>query len=116
MNDYLTHDHPDAFVDWPERTKSYDKGYKPCPLCKGLGGWNLKLNAYPLHRYENTAENRHHFSHFRCCCSHCNGWGQVLVTEACVGHEWKWVKNTGKCLNLFECVHCGKKSEVDSSD
>lgn len=113
---YLEATDTDAFVDWPEVEVRLLKGNKVCPVCQGHGGWNLKLNAYNLHSYENTPENRHRYSHFRCCCSHCNGWKQVRADENCQGHEWKRIATTGRCLNLYECVHCGKKSEVDSSD
>lgn len=112
---YLTPEHPDAFVDHVLREPSGDLT-KLCPTCKGYGGWNLRLNAYPLHDREDTAENRHKFSHFRASCSHCNGWGYVHQTENCPGHEWKHVRNTGNCLNLYRCTVCGKEWEIDSSD
>lgn len=115
---YLDHTDPDAFLDWPAPKTESDliKDYKLCPVCQGHGGWNLSLNAYPLHGRESTPENRHRYSHFRCCCSHCNGWGGVHKSVSCVGHEWKHIATTGRCLNLYECVHCGKIQEVDSSD
>ncbi len=113
---YLEPTDPGAFDDWPEVNVRFIKGYKLCHVCKGHGGWNLRLNAYPLHGRDDTPENRHTFSHFRCCCSHCNGWKQVRADENCQGHEWKHIATTGRCLNLYECIHCGKKHEVDSSD
>ena len=116
MEKYLESTDPGAFLDWPEVDIRLIKGYRLCPVCQGHRGWNLRLNAYPLHTLEDTAENRHRHSHFRCQCSHCNGWGQVHESVTCAGHEWKWIKNTGRCLNLYECIHCGKKHEVDSSD
>jgi RecJ-like exonuclease len=111
---YLTKDDPDAFLDHVLR-EPYGDLTKICPVCKGYGGWNLRLNAYPLNGKEDTAENRHKFSHFRCSCSHCNGWGYVHPKEDCVGHTWQFVKNTGNCLNLYKCALCGKLWEIDSS-
>lgn len=112
---YMDHTHPDAFVDWVRREPAYGSTVE-CPRCKGFGGWNLQMNAYSLHGKADTPENRHLFSHFRAMCSHCNGWGFVSPAETCPGHEWIWEANTGRCLNLYRCTVCGKKSEVDSSD
>ena len=112
---YMDHTQPDAFVDWVHKEPAYGCT-KECPRCKGFGGWNLLLNSYPLHGKEDTPENRHLFSHFRAMCSHCNGWGYVSPDETCPGHEWVWEANTGRCLNLYRCTVCGKKSEVDSGD
>jgi hypothetical protein len=39
----------------------------------------------------------------------------VHESETCAGHEWVHVRNTGNCLNLHRCVHCGKEWEIDSS-
>jgi RecJ-like exonuclease len=119
MTKYLTPDSPDAFTDHPMMDPVQAAKYsltKECPRCKGHGGWNLLLNEYPLHGKEDTAANRHKFSHFRASCSHCNGWGYVRADEMCAGHEWEFVRNTGRCLNLHKCKHCGKLWEIDSSD
>jgi len=118
---YMDQNHPDAFVDYPGKMERdsvmTSLGYtKECPVCKGYGGWNLELNAYKLHDYEDTAENRHRYSHFRANCGHCNGWGVVSPEEQCSGHEWKRVKNLGNCYNRYECIHCGQQQDVDSSD
>lgn len=116
---YLTPESPEAFVDFPMADAEFAAKYnltKICPRCKGHGGWNLKLNSYPLHDKPDTAENRHRYSHFRASCSHCNGWGYVREDENCPGHEWKHVRNVGRCLNLYRCEKCGKEREVDSSD
>lgn len=114
MKEYLTPDHPDAFVDWELRKPERDLT-KMCPVCKGHGGWNLELNAYQ-NQYEDTPANRHLFSHFRAHCSHCNGWGYVEESEMCPGHEWETVKSLGNCLRLEKCRKCGAEIQVDSSD
>jgi DnaJ-class molecular chaperone len=118
MNKYMDQNHPDAFVDYPlmDAAKSAEYGLtKICPVCAGHGGWNLLLNQYDLNGKENTPANRHLYSHFRSHCMHCNGWGYVRETENCPGHEWKHVRNTGNCLNLYRCEKCGKEWEIDSS-
>ena len=118
MKTYLEHTDAQAFVDFPEvpNPPEYLEAAVLCIKCKGHGGWNLKLNAYPLHQYEDTPENRHRYSHFRAGCSQCQGHGYVKPEDSDHIHEWKWVKNTGNCLNLHECEVCGKTREIDSSD
>ena len=62
---YLKPNDRDAFVDWPkikftdfiEKYPYWVEKYVECPLCFGHGGWNLKINAYPLHEKENNSEN-----------------------------------------------------------
>lgn len=115
MKKYMDHTHPDAFVDHPKLEPKYGATVE-CPRCKGHGGWNLELNAYSLHDKEDTAENRHKFSHFRACCNHCNGWGYVSPKETCPGHEWKHVRNLGRCYDQYQCTVCEAISNVDSSD
>jgi hypothetical protein len=89
----------------------------PCPVCKGYGGWNLKLNAYP-----NNPTN----PHFRQHCPQCNGWGYVKkgsTDETCVPHEMKEVAGSSlnpprpqwNCYHYYVCQKCGKIEEVDSS-
>ncbi len=116
MTIYLEPNDEGAFLDHPRMEPSGNYNIE-CPLCKGHGGWNMRLNAYPLHGKENNPANRHQFSHFRCICRHCNGWGYVDAATAakCQGHDWVFVRNTGNCLNLYECKHCGEKNVVDSS-
>lgn len=95
MQKYLEPTDPDAFVDHELLSPVPSMGYTvECPQCKGHGGWNLQLNAYPLRGKENTpgTDNADHV------------------------HEWVFVKNTGNCLNLHECKICGRKWEIDSSD
>lgn len=111
----MDHTHPDAFVDWPVMQPAH--GYtKPCPVCKCHGGWNLQLNAYSLHHYPDTPENRHRYSHFRATCGHCHGWGYVRPENTCPGHEWVHVRNTDRCLAEYQCKHCNVVAEFDSSD
>jgi hypothetical protein len=117
MSEYLSPTDTGAFDDWVRREPESAYGMsKECPVCRGYGGWNLALNAYPLHDYADTPENRHRYSHFRACCSHCNGWGYVHDSEMCSGHEWKFDRNLGRCYNRYRCIRCDKVSDVDSSD
>ena len=126
MHTYLEHDSPDAFLDYPEeqpenvlRMARENGMTQRCHVCKGHGGWNLRLNAYNLWDREDTPENRHNFSHFKCSCGQCNGWGWIKPDSAdakCEKHEWVHAKNLGRCLHLYECKNCGKQHEVDSSD
>jgi len=112
----MDHTDPDAFLDHVKLQPAYGCTVE-CPRCKGFGGWNLQLNAYGLPAGEaDTPENRKKFVHFRAICGHCNGWGFVSPEETCQGHDWKWIKNVGNCLNRYECIHCKKTSDVDSSD
>jgi hypothetical protein len=114
MYEYMEETHPDAFLDFPP-PRDVPEGHVQCNVCKGHGGWNLRINAYPLHNYEDTPENRHRFSHFRCACSHCSGWGFHEESLKCPRHQWE-EKTIGRCLHLWTCKICGAKREVDSSD
>lgn len=126
MHTYLEHDHPDAFLDYPEEQPenvlrmARERGAtQRCHVCQGHGGWNLRLNAYNLWDREDTPENRHNFSHFKSSCGQCNGWGWIKPDSndaKCEKHEWTHVRNTGRCLHLYECKKCGSQHEVDSSD
>jgi hypothetical protein len=109
---FMNSDHPDAFVDFPPK-KEIPPNHYECKQCKGHGGWNLQLNAYPLRGKEETPENRHNYSHFRASCFNCFGWG---YTEDHCNHNWDNGVNVGRCLHLYTCTLCGKKREVDSSD
>jgi hypothetical protein len=117
MNTYIEPTDNDAFVDFPEKAAppEYMGLTVECPQCKGHGGWNLRLNEYRLHGKEDTPENRHLFSHFRAHCTQCQGYGYVTPDNADHIHKWKIVRNTGNCLNLYECEVCGRGWEVDSS-
>ena len=111
-SNYLGPNDPDAFVDYPLRDIPEDR--EVCPLCKGHGGWNLRLNAYPLHNEDNTPENRHRDSHFRSICGACWGYGYLQPGQTCA-HLWVEHKTIGNCLHLWKCLKCGLEREVDSS-
>ena len=110
---YLEPTDPGAFDDFPP--VSIPKGLVICPKCQGHGGWNLRLNAYSLHGYPDTRENRHRYSHFRASCSSCWGYGYLQPGQTCV-HEWDYYRTIGRCLHEWKCVKCGAIREVDSSD
>jgi hypothetical protein len=117
MKTYLKPTDPRAFVDhdrMPADEAAQSGLTVECPQCKGHGGWNLELNAYPLHGKADTPRNRHLFSHFRASCSNCWGWGYVRQEEDHV-HEWNRTRNVGNCQNIWECEVCGKEITVDSS-
>lgn len=119
MQTYLEPTDPQAFIDHEVRdpAEAAKMGLTVlCPQCKGHGGWNLRLNAYPLHGKEDTPENRHLFSHFRASCSHCVGWGYVKPEDADHIHQWETVRSLGNCLRLDKCKVCGQEWQVDSSD
>ena len=114
MPEYLTPGDEDAFLDFPGKLARRE-GYVECPQCKGHGGWNLRINAYKLHQHEDTAENRHLHSHFRCSCSNCWGHGCVPPEQTCV-HEWERGRSVGRCLTEWVCAKCAETRVVDSSD
>jgi len=110
---YLKPNDTGAFYDLikKEKIKDYE-----CPQCKGYGGWNLKLNAYPLREHPDTAENRHKYAHFRASCNHCNGYGWVSKEDSTHIHNWIFVQNLGRCYNRYKCDICEKIWDIDSSD
>lgn len=111
MSEYIDETHPDAFKDFPYR--NIPVGTKVCNRCKGFGGWNLKLNAYPLRERKNTPSNRHFYSHFRASCSSCFGHGSIAPEQECsnpveyIGHDYD---------ANWNCRQCGIHTDVDSSD
>ena len=114
---FIDQNHSDAFVDFPMQEPKYGMTVL-CQKCKGHGGWNLKLNSYPLWERENTPENRHNFSHFRAGCDNCQGYGFIRPDQAekCVEHDWKYIGAVGKCLHKYVCTRCNGDWIVDSSD
>lgn len=127
MTQFMTPRDPDAFVDFPKKDISplceILGNTIECPQCLARGGWNLQVNAYPMHSRADTPENRHKFAHFRCLCNVCNGHGYVREDQnnhnpECIenGHGWKFDSNLGKCYNRYKCVICGIFQDVDSSD
>jgi hypothetical protein len=128
MVEYLTPDHPDAFVDSFKQQPQPEIGFThKCPKCKGHGGWNLKLNAYGLPPgYKNDITNRHKYSHFRAHCDQCNGWGYTAEPSTCI-HQFdrelerveckeRGLYHAGRCWHVYECGKCGKIISQDSSD
>jgi len=116
MNEYMDNTHPDAFVDWPTMIPQHGMT-RVCPKCKGHGGWNLRMHAYPLPAgVADTPQTRHSYAHFRQSCGHCNGWGYVSPDETCTGHEWENPVSMGRCLTRYTCSKCGQVREFDSSD
>ena len=119
QNAYLDEKHSDAFVDFPgvkERPTWGDQNkMHPCPRCKQHGGWNLRLNAYPLRDgMDDTPNNRHKHSHFRASCSSCWGWG--WLEDECAHEYGPPGRSVGRCLSEWTCRLCGKTTVVDSSD
>lgn len=106
--DYMGPDDPDAFLGFPvrENPSKYfsNRPMVHCPVCKGHGGWNLKLKAF------------RDGSHFQCACNQCNGWGWVeqSSTDATCIHEFQRV-TIGNCLHEETCTKCGETRVVDSS-
>lgn len=121
-------DHPDAFIDFPSveaKRAAWDElqNHAPlgvCPVCKGHGGWNLKLNNYRLRPdMADTPENRHKHSHFRSSCSQCNGWGFVdnQLDLNCVHTMVRVRHDNVRCLSDYRCSKgCGCEYQIDSSD
>ncbi|MEI2422606.1 hypothetical protein V6O07_20170, partial [Arthrospira platensis SPKY2] len=107
---------PGAFIDFPP-ARAVPEGHKTCPVCAGHGGWNRKLDVYPLPPDTlDTPENRHRYTHFKMFCRHCWGWGYVSTAVTCPGHEWVAIANLGSCRHRECCLHCGAEIEVDASD
>lgn len=118
--EYLESTDENAFLDFPgkkDKAKASQFGYtEECPRCKGYGGWNLRVNAYGVPKgLEDSPENRHKYSHFRCTCNNCFGWGYVKKEESDHIHEWGLIENLGNCLNKYGCSICHKTIELDSS-
>jgi hypothetical protein len=127
---FLTVGDPDAFLDYPKKAQPvqhHPEWTVECPACKGHGGWNLRVNAYPLHHYRDTPENRHLHAHFRAGCNQCYGWGWVAPENAVCVHDFSRVlsirecaerniPHNGACWHVYECVKCGKTMAQDSSD
>jgi hypothetical protein len=130
MHTYLEATDPDAFLDYPKFAPPVE--YHPewaveCPVCQGHGGWNLRVNCYPLHHREDTPENRHFHAHFRCHCTQCAGWGWTTPENAECVHDYarqlsyaecrdRGVYHAGRCWHVYECSKCGKTLSQDSSD
>lgn len=147
--EFLTPDHPDAFIDFPPITfvqylgnkrieqPTLPTGKSVCAKCKGHGGWNLELNAYPKTKKDEQRireqlkeqpfvnmpghdmtdqEFRHSYVHFKASCDNCNGWGYVDAKQGDHVHEWDRGTKVGNCLTNYKCLSCGVVWQVDSSD
>lgn len=106
----------EAWVDWPApraTPPAFIPGYtKKCTVCRGHGGWNLLLGAYPVPR-DNTSENRHMYTHMKASCHACGGHGWVRPeVNGCV-HEFRWIGVSGKVTH-FNCVHCREAVSWDT--
>lgn len=81
MKELLSSTDKDAYLDFPPLNLVLKDNEKMCPVCEGHGGWNLEIFAYYKsmlrNGMEDNSENRHRNAHFRCVCSHCNGWGKL---------------------------------------
>ncbi len=85
-----------------------------CPVCKGYGGWNLRLDAYGPGQ------------HFQAHCSQCNGWGWVSECDRDCVHDSKElsqaecrdrkIEHWGMCYHVYVCTKCGRIRAYDSSD
>lgn len=86
-----------------------------CPVCKGHGGWNIKLDAYGKGK------------HFQAFCTQCTGWGWVIKgskDETCI-HETEeishkeaqklGVQTWGMFCHVYRCKKCGQTAAYDSS-
>lgn len=97
----------EAWVDFPEPRKqppTWMSDAVHCGICRGYGGWNLLLGAFPLIR-DNTAENRHEYSHMKATCHGCAGHGWVKAADRRCVHEFRWMGVSDR-LTHFSCVHC----------
>lgn len=112
---YLDENHPDAFRDFPAKPEkpSFMPDAVECPRCKGHGGWNLDLNCYPLHGYDDTPENRHRYGHFRAGCPQCGGHGWTNDV-ACV-HDFAEVGSVAMFQHVHRCQKCGVERVYDST-
>ncbi len=112
---FMSETDPDAHVDFPEKpiSPNYTPNAQECPRCKGHGGWNLRLNAYPLHSLEDTAANRHRYAHFRASCPQCNGYGWT-DDLACI-HDYERAESIAMFQHVEQCRKCGTSRLLDSS-
>lgn len=106
---YIQPGDPEAWVDFPEPRKvpppfMFSDAVQ-CGMCRGHGGWNLLLSAYPLVGKDNSSENRFLFSHMRATCHACAGHGWVSASRKSCVHEYRWVGVSDR-LTHFSCVHC----------
>jgi hypothetical protein len=109
---FMDENHYDDFTDFPGiKDKSNDC---ICPKCKGFGGWNLILNAYPLHGKPDTKENRHLYTAYKAICGQCNGFGWVSKDNMKCIHEWAF-SHQDVYDRVVKCIYCNKKQVTQDS-
>ena len=113
---YINPDQPEAFVDFPTPTPA-PAGQSKCPKCQGHRGWNLRINAYPLHpTLPDNPDNRHRHAHFRASCDNCQGQGYVPQNAAEHVHQWQLDPNRSKTFRqTYICATCNAVEERDTS-
>lgn len=74
-----------------------------CRNCQGAG--QIKFSDWPPGSIS---------LHTHTTCYECKGAG-IVEREGCY-HDWKWVRELGRCYNLYECEICGREDRVDSGD
>src|SRR5215813_10601905 len=101
MNEYL----PDAtsFFGFPllPKPEHYPDMVFVCPVCKGHGGWNLRLDAYGKN------------VHFNAHCFQCAGYGWVAERDATCAHDFKdYAVPAGhrSGLHYARCTKCGRET------
>jgi hypothetical protein len=107
-----------VFKDYPKiPDDKYPELGEECPRCRGRGGWNLKLDAYPN---QQLPEHRH----YRASCGACWGYGKLQKGQTCA-HEWRnatYEESQRTSYTLYRCEHlwicdkCKQERVVDSSD
>lgn len=106
---YIQPGDPEAWVDFPEPRKVSPSfmfsDAVQCDICRGYGGWNLLLGAYPSIGKDSTSENRHLFSHMKATCHACAGHGWISVAHRSCVHEYRW-GGVSNQFTYFACVHC----------
>lgn len=111
---YMSEDDAQAHLDYPEKPPA-PRGRNHCPRCGGHGGWNLRLNAYPMPPgRDDTPENRHRYTHFKAACSNCNGHGHIPEQQGNHVHVWETVRWEGH-ERRERCPECGKEQSIDTS-
>lgn len=114
---YIQPGDPEAWIDFPPPRESappqLGSSAERCSICRGHGGWNLLLGAFPVTSLENTSEIRHMYSHMKATCQGCSGHGWVRPEGRGCVHEYRWVGVSGK-LTHFTCVHCNSTVSWDT--
>ena len=105
---YIQSGDSEAWVDWPERRGIplfMSKDSVQCVQCKGHGGWNLLLGAYPLNEQISTPDSRHAYSHMKTTCHVCAGHGWISDNNRSCVHEYR-LSHVVNHRTQFNCVKC----------